>query len=129
MSDISLSIGWLDVLAFALFTGAPGIGFGALCGALAARRQHVAGGAIGAVVGWLVAIAGFAAWRDSRASINHDYWNMVGIETVHALPGLVAGAMLGAWLRREAQMQGAVWGGLAGAGVALAGWWGLGRAF
>jgi hypothetical protein len=115
-------------LVLALILGAPGIGVGALCGVLAAPRRRVAGAVIGAVVGWIAGLAAFFAWAESRASLGHDFGQALWIGFVHALPGLVVGAMLGAWPRKGARISGAVWGGLAGAGLALAGWWVVGGA-
>lgn len=51
MSDISINIGWLDLLLYSPILGWPGLLLGGLAGALAWRKRPIVGGIIGAVIG------------------------------------------------------------------------------
>jgi len=122
MSDISLTITPLEILLFALFTGAPGIGIGLVCGALIWRRRRWLGALVGAGLGWAVNWTAFVVWRDGPLSRSLSYWPAIRMGLAHAAPGVVIGAALGAWRWPRARESGAAAGALIGGAASLALW-------
>jgi hypothetical protein len=129
MSDISLSIGPLDLFGFMLFSAWPMIVVGAVCGALVWRRRRWLGAGIGVVVGFAAGAAGFSGWEHSRLSIHVDYFTAVERGMRAAALGAAATGALGGWLWRADRERGAVLAGLAGGALGFAIWIGFSGAF
>lgn len=119
---ISLNLGPADVAAFALIISSPGLGVGALCGAIGWREHRIWGGILGAIIGSGVCLSGFIAWINSDYSTTLSYPEAVLLWLKHGLPGLLAGAAIGAWLWRSNRFSGIACGALAGVVLWLSGW-------
>jgi hypothetical protein len=65
MSDIGLDWGLFDYTILALIIGAPGLVIGAALGAIAWQRHRLWGSLLGAIIGFLLWIGGFVAWKAS----------------------------------------------------------------
>jgi Na+/proline symporter len=61
MSDIDMLNALLTVIGIALLLGSPGLGLGAIAGALMWRGHRVAGAVLGAVAGLVLWLAGWIA--------------------------------------------------------------------
>jgi hypothetical protein len=114
LSDISLNWGPGDYALIALMIGGPGLGIGCLCGAIAWRAHRVWGGIAGAIAGFGLNLGAFFVWAGSNLSVSLDFHGALLLALAHGLPGLVAGAALGAWLWRSSRISGATCGALAG---------------
>lgn len=125
MSDVGIPFGPLAYVFFALMMAWPAMGIGVVCGALAWRGRRGLGGAIGAALGLVVGVAGFFAWRNSRLTMNVDYYAAVERVLLGAAPGAIVGAALGGWYWRSARDRGVVVGGLAGGALGLLVWVGI----
>jgi Na+/proline symporter len=64
MSDIGIFNDPLSIAFIALLLGSPGLPLGAIGGALAWRRHRVVGAAVGALVGFVVWLAGWMWLND-----------------------------------------------------------------
>lgn len=122
MSDISLDWGPGVYALFALIISWPGILVGALCGAVLWKAHRVLGGVLGAIVGFGVCLGGFVAWDKSDLSSTLGFPDAALLALKHGLPGLIAGAAIGALLRRNSRSSGAVCGALAGVVLSLSAW-------
>ncbi|HEY2178614.1 MAG TPA: hypothetical protein VGH15_08525 [Caulobacteraceae bacterium] len=107
---------------FALATGGPGFVLGAVCGAILWRGHRFWGATAGALAGGAVLIGFFLWWADGPASVSLDYFAAMARAALHSLPGLIAGAAIGAWRWPARRLAGAVAGGLIGAVLGLAVW-------
>jgi hypothetical protein len=122
LSDISLNFGLAGYALFALVISWPGIAVGAPCGAIVWRTHRVWGGVLGAIVGAGVCLGGFAVWVNSDLSLTLGFTDSALLALEHGLPGLIAGAAVGAWLWRSRRTFGAVCGALAGVALSLSAW-------
>ena len=64
MSDIGILNDPVSLIAIALLLGSPGILLGAIPGALLWRRHRIAGGLLGAVVGFVLCLIGWLVMKD-----------------------------------------------------------------
>jgi hypothetical protein len=127
--------GLADYVFAAFVVSAPGIAAGAGCGALVWPGRRWLGAALGAAAGWALAAAAFLAWSDTKVSLTKGFGDAARITLLHGLPGLLAGAAIGAALRWGGRSPSAahprpiwppaIWGALAGGVVWLGGWWGI----
>lgn len=106
-----------------LLTCAPGLGVGALLGALTWRAHRAWGALLGASVGGAAAAGAFVVWEDSHVSMHMGFRDAVSLWI--AIPGLLAGAAICAWRWRGGRVSRADLGALAGGLVWMGGWWGL----
>jgi hypothetical protein len=63
MSDISFEFAWYELALAALLFSSPGLLLGCVVGAVAWRRHRVYGGALGAVIGSVLALGVEFLWR------------------------------------------------------------------
>jgi hypothetical protein len=64
VSDIGILNDPVSLIAIALLLGSPGILLGAIPGALLWRRHRIAGGLLGAVVGFVLCLIGWLVMKD-----------------------------------------------------------------
>jgi Na+/proline symporter len=64
VSDIGILNDPISLIAIALILGSPGFLLGGIPGALAWRRHRVAGAFLGAVVGFIIWLAGWMVFKD-----------------------------------------------------------------
>ncbi|MGP0093449.1 MAG: hypothetical protein ACLPKB_26440 [Xanthobacteraceae bacterium] len=126
MSDISLNWSPADIALVALFMCSPGIAGGLVAGALGWPRHRLRGGALGAIIGFVLLVGYWHVYLASNLSLNLDpapaAWTALGV----SWPGVLLGALAGAVLWRPQRLSGAFFGASAGFVLWLHGWYLLG---
>jgi hypothetical protein len=123
LSDISLKMTLSDWIAFALWSGWPGILFGGATGAVLWRAHRIIGAVLGGCLGGGICFELFSVWSESSISVSVSYWDaLTWAGLVWFAPGWCIGAILSA-LRWRGHLTPAIAGGGAAGGLAgLAGW-------
>jgi hypothetical protein len=122
LSDIALDWGAADDALIALLISWPGLALGALCGAVAWRTHRIWGGLVGALIGCGLALGVFLLWVSSDLSLATDFGTAVLLSLKDAIPALLTGGAIGAWLWRSRRISGATCGALVGLALGMSGW-------
>jgi hypothetical protein len=122
MSDIGLHWNAIDLIAITLASCSPGLLAGLLLGAIGWRRHRLAGGAIGALAGVVLAAATLFFCFRSRIAQENGLDGAALLALRVSLPGMLIGGMAASWRFGERWIVAALAGAAIGGVAWLGGW-------
>ncbi|CAN5375046.1 hypothetical protein BH11PSE4_BH11PSE4_31320 [soil metagenome] len=120
MSDIGLNWNAIDLIAIALASCSPGLLAGLLLGAIGWRGHRLAGGAIGALAGFMLTAATLFFCFRSRIAQEDGLDGAALLALRVSLPGMLIGGVAASWHFGERRIVA----GLAGAAIGGVAWLG-----
>jgi hypothetical protein len=122
MSDIGLHWNAIDILAIALAACSPGLLAGLLLGAIGWHAHRVAGGALGALAGFVLAAATLFFCFRSRIAQEDGLVGAALLALRVSLPGMLFGGMAASWHFGERWIVASLAGAAVGGVAWLGGW-------